>query len=517
MSSIFTTAVLTKAQMKQAEVLADLDGVSFAELMENAGSAAFNCLQEKLDLKRKTCAVLVGKGNNGGDGFVLARLIEEAGGTVSIILCDGDPESALSCENYSRLASRIAPIINGADDPDAAQLLLSSVEVIVDAVYGTGFSGELPRSVSEIFKGANSARGVQISLDLPSGINADTGEVAENSFQAAITLCFAAQKLIHTLEASSPYCGEIILLDIGITDDQIIKARSYQEPITSETVKQKLPIRRKDAHKGDFGALLNVSGSLTMGGAAMMSTLAALRSGSGVVRLATTSAVAAMIMPHLMECMVTPVPESRSGSMSASALPFLKKLVAKSNCCLVGCGLSVTPDTKQVVEYLVENINGGMVIDADGLNILTEQPKLLDKRAGGTVITPHVGEMAALCDKTIAEILLAPADYARELAVNHNVIVVLKSSETIIASPIGNLYRFSGGNSGLAKGGSGDVLAGIIAGLMTQGLAPLDAALCGVCLHGLCAESVGERYSLHGMLARDVIEELPVIMKRLGV
>lgn len=517
MTNIFTTAVLTSSQMKQAEELADKNGTSYAQLMENAGAAAFACLQDKLDLKRKTCAILAGKGNNAGDGFVLARLIEEAGGTVSIILCDGEPSSELARQNYSRLASRIAPIINSENDQDAALLLLSSVEVIIDAVYGTGFKGELPDTVSQIFKGANSAKGIQVSLDLPSGIIADTGEAAENSFQAAITLCFGAQKILHTLETSTRYCGEIILLDIGITDEQLASARDYEAPVTEDTVKQRLLPRRQDAHKGDYGSLLNVSGSLTMGGAAMMSTLAALRSGSGIVRLATTSAVASMIMPQLMECMVTPLPESRSGSMSGSAFPFLKKLVSKSTCCLAGCGLSVTPDTKQIIEYLAENINGNMIIDADGLNILSEMLGVLERRKGGTVITPHIGEMARLCGVTVEEVLASPADCAREFSKKHKVIVVLKSSETIIADITGDLHRFCGGNSGLAKGGSGDVLAGIIAGLMTQGLTPLDAALCGVCLHGLCAESVAERYSLHGMLARDIIDELPIVMKKLGV
>lgn len=508
---------LTTVQMKRAEQLADEGGLSYRQMMENAGRMAFEYLNSRYVLAGKRCLILAGNGNNAGDGFVLAQRLREKGLSVTVLLCCGLPQTPLAKLEF-RLAQESGAEILEHTQPDALSRI-ASAQVLVDAVFGTGFRGELPAGLEKAVDAFNESPGLKAALDIPSGVNADTGASGRFSIRVDLTLAFGAYKPAHTHLDSRVACGQVEVLDIGIPEEVVRAALSNQVSITSEQVRQYLPPRPKEVHKGCFGKLLNLSGSLRMPGAAMMSTLAALRTGAGVTTLAAPAQTARMLAPHLMEAISLPLPEGEKGEVSSAVLPGLRRLLEEMTVCLIGCGLSVTEETRRLVAGLVEGAPCRLVLDADALNCISQEDspvELLRKCWETPVITPHPGEMARLTGLTLEQVRANTVSAARLFAKESRCVVVLKGHHTLIAAPEGELYRNTTGNAGLAKGGSGDVLAGMIAALAAQGLDAKQAAVCGVYLHGLAADRLAERMGLAGMLARDVIEELPAALKSIG-
>lgn len=505
---------LTSSQMKRAEEIAALSGTSFEQLMENAGKQTMRVIVEEYP-DCKSCLILAGRGNNAGDGFVTARLLAQSGISVYVILCDGDNFSELAKKNFDRLNDLPAEVIS-IEDFDKALFEINSADLIIDAVYGSGFHGALSSKLTRLFHEINTKNKQIIALDMPSGIDSNFGHTAKNHLRANITVVYGALKSAHSREDVKELCGKLVLADIGISQEILTEAVTTPAKITKNTVTGILPVRKSDAHKGLYGKLLNLSGAFSMSGAAMMSTLSAMRTGAGIVRLGTTVSVANMITGSLMEAMVVPLPESRLGSLSMDGINGIAALLSKATAVLIGCGLSVTADTKQIVEYVINNTECNLIIDADGLNCLAGKANLLDRSNGRIIITPHIGEMARLLNKPIDEVIEHSATLAREFAKEHGVTVVLKSHRTIIASYSGELYYNETGNAGLAKGGSGDILAGMIGGFAAQGFSPLESAVCAVYIHGAAADSLNQELSQYGMLGRDVIAEIPRVMKQLG-
>lgn len=292
--------------------------------------------------------------------------------------------------------------------------------------------------------------------------------------------------------------------------------QSTDSSVTEALVRGFLPKRRSDSHKGDYGRLLIVAGSVGMTGAAMMAVMAAMRTGSGLTTLAAPRSVVQMAAPHLMEAMTLPLCEDANGVLSDDAIPALGEALHGKTAVLAGCGMRVTDHTKQIVNYLMENTKGILVFDADALNGVSEDRFILKRAAGRLIVTPHVGEMARLTGRPLAEIAADPAEAARQFSVEYGCVTVLKSHRTVIAAPDGTVWRNTTGNAALAKGGSGDVLAGMIASFAAQGIEPEKAAVCAVWLHGFAADRLMERMSEYGVLARDLIGELPYAMKTIG-
>lgn len=508
---------LTCAGMRLAERLADEAGLSFEQMMKNAGEISYEFLNQKLSLRTKTCAVLAGVGNNAGDGFVIAKRLAVEGATVTIILCDGAPEAPLAKARFSELSAYRVNIINGQTAFETAALLLSSVEIIIDAVYGTGFHGEIKGSPKKLIESANKSSALKVSLDIPSGIEGDGESPHSVFFKADYTLAYGAYKPAHHLEATKNACGRVALLDIGIPEEIIKKAISQRLEITREAVSKILPKRDEWAHKGDFGSLLCICGSRGMGGAAMMATLAALRTGAGITRLVAPSDIALMTAPQLMEAMTIPLSQNKAGAIAPTAenLNTLLELLKKSTACLIGCGLSCSEDTKQIVEYIIKNTECNIILDADGLNCIVGNTDILKTARSVPVITPHIGEMARLVSMTTEQVTKHARDIALVFAREHRCVVVLKGHNTIIATPHGDLYENRTGNVALAKGGSGDVLAGMLASFSAQGISSACAAIAAVYIHGACADTLVKTMSNYGILARDIIAQIPVEMKRL--
>lgn len=506
---------LTVAQMKNAERLADENGLSYGRMMENAGTAAFRYLKERHALLQKKCVILAGAGNNAGDGFVIARKMLEEGCVPVVLLCCGEPKSELARANFALYTEKKGIVIDAAEDPQGAERALSQAGLVIDGIFGTGFRGELAATAAGMVALANAGGAERVALDIPSGMDADSGHAGEVCFRAGLTLSFAAFKPAHHNAESGAYCGRVEVLDIGIPADTAFAAAGDVRHLTAEYIQGLLPVRRADSHKGDYGNLLLIAGSNGMGGAAMMATLAALRSGAGKTTLASTATVVRSAAASLMEAMTLSLPEA-DGAIDGADSEQLERALHNATACMLGCGLSVTEGTKRLVTAVIEGTECPLVLDADALNILAEQPELLKRAARPPILTPHPGEMARLCGMTTRQIVENPMSAARLFAREYGCVVVLKGHRTVIAVPNGAVYVNTTGNAGLAKGGSGDVLAGMIAGLLAQGIPTEAAALCGVYLHGRCADRLAERMSQYSILARDVIAELPALLKELG-
>lgn len=488
------TRIATSSAMRAAEALADSEGISYAELMERAGTLAAQKIMPSLR-PGDGVLILCGKGNNGGDGLVMARVLQSEGYAPVVLFTMGTRLSPLAQHNLELLEGTGAEVLDLPLPQNELERLLDRCALVVDAVFGTGFSGALPDHLHLLLDLVRQSSLPVIALDAPSGVNLDTGESDEHALYAAQTLAFASLKPGHLFKNSAVRCGHCTVLDIGITDEQLVQAGAFCR-LDRTVAAEGLRPRPRDGHKGDFGRLLAVCGSELMSGAALLSCEGALRTGAGLVRLLSDRSVLHAAAVRLPECLLA-LPENLDESTSwATAV-------------LCGCGLSVRAETARRMRQLLTSFTGPVVVDADGLNLLAQDSTLLQLAAGRAVLTPHMGEMARLCRLPVEDVKRRRFELAASFARAHRVVLVLKDSCTTVAAPDGRLWLFDGGNSGLAKGGSGDVLAGIIASLVTQGAELASAALSGVWLHGAAADWARAELGEYGMLPSDVVRHLP--------
>lgn len=504
----------TPKQMKEIESYSDSHGVSYRELMENAGAAAaeFVCkLAGRQDLSGGVL-VLCGKGNNGGDGFVLARNLYSAGIAVNVVLTSGDPATELAGYEYCLLGEDGIDVLNLNDNIDKVFSLFSSCSLIVDAVYGTGFHGELPPEIKACFSFAKRCRKPIVALDTPSGGNCLTGEAEEDVLKCDYTITFGCIKTGMLCEPLRSLCGEITVADIGFTNECFEAAAYVAKDLEESYVKALFPKRAEDCYKNQFGHLFNIAGCRRMSGAAQMSTLSALRSGAGRVTLASTEEVIDRLAAVIFESTFLPLDAAKDGAISAKAANTLIKELPAATAVCIGSGLSNTADTAEIVKAVIKNADCPIILDADGINCICSCINIIRNTKGRLILTPHTGELkrlyAAAFDSNFPDRLTMAVKIAREF----DVIVAAKGVPTYIAGG-GKLYICKAGNPGLAKGGSGDVLTGIIGAFAAYGLAPSDAAAAGVFVHGKAADLTREKLSETGMLPRDVIDELPYVFK----
>lgn len=506
--------MLSVKQMKRAEKLTDRAGLSYEDMMHNAGVLSYQFIATRFGERLGKCVILCGSGNNGGDGFVVARKLFESGCDTTVVICCGNPTTEESMTMYNRLPEDCLVQFLEENQTEVIEAITNST-LIVDAVFGTGFHGDIDETLGKVLDFANETTAAKIALDIPSGIAADSGECCNSHFIADVTIAFSAAKAAHRLEESKASCGAVEILDIGIPNDILFMVQNNVTLIGRELIQSILPKRQPHTHKGNYGKLLNVAGSTSMCGAAMMSTMAAMRTGVGTTTLACPKSVATMCAPHMMEAMTLHLSENEHGSLCASCIVELDKKLAVSTACLVGCGLSLSPDIIQIVRHIIQNAQCSLVIDADALGCISTDLAILNDISVPTIITPHMGEMAKLTALSVEEVTNDIFNTASSFAKEHEIVVVLKGYNTVIATPDGDVYQNSTGNAGLAKGGSGDVLAGMIAAFVAQGMEAKEAAICGVYLHGMTADRLDETMSQYSMLARDIIAEIPKAIKEI--
>ncbi len=506
--------VVTSKQMYQAECNAVRRGISFSQLMENAGNACAGIIKKQFSISKqnpKKVLVICGKGKNGGDGFVIARKMWEYGCDVTVMLACGEPKAKDSIDMFSLVETAGIDVVRYNNNLTLLRPLLDSAEIIVEAVFGTGFSGSLDHSMSVLAQAVNAAKGKVISIDVPAGADCDRASVQGTVFKADITIAISAYKPIHIMKPCSKYCGKLLVADIGITKDDFKSLDSIAcFTFGANDVRNLLPKRKPVSNKGTYGHALCVCGSMRMTGAAYLSVGGALRTGAGLVTAAFPMSAYPAIAPKLTEPLLLPLESNFEGTFAFSAMADIIEASKRASAVLIGCGLGFNKDTTTLVHNLIKEIKSPMIIDADGINALSTNIDILKEAQAPIILTPHPGEMSRLCGKSIAEIIANPIAVAYDFATKYGVTVVLKTANTVVCGK-GNdsIYVNSTGNSGLARGGSGDLLAGMAVSLLAQGMSPFDAASCAVYLHGLGADLVAEKTSMRGMLPSDVLNYLP--------
>ena len=505
--------IISCAQMKAAEQYAIAHGVPALQLMKNAGYAAAEWLVRQVRVRGAQALVLCGAGNNGGDGYVIARLLCESGAAVSVAPLCGAPRTPDAQHMAERL--RALPGIRWAD---AAALqngqTLRGYDFIVDAVFGTGFHGELDADTAALFAGINDSGVPVFAVDMPSGANADTGLAAAQTLRARATVTFGAAKKGQLLSPARAYCGTLEAVPIGIAPEAF-PAGVPQLPDTA-FLRETLPVRATESNKGTFGRLLCVVGRLRYPGAAFMAGMAAARCGAGLVTVGTAASARPLLAARLAEVMTLPLPETADGSLSLAALEPILRFARQCSAVLIGCGLTQDGETQALVRALLARLRGCVILDADGINACAGHIDVLRFSKADLVLTPHPGEMARLCGQSIAQIQAARGKTAADFARDTGVTLVLKGAGTLTAAPDGRMWHNSTGNPGLARGGSGDILAGMVAGLAAQHIAPANAAAAAVYLHGLAADRAAARRGQYGMLPTDLLEEIPQIFCELS-
>ncbi len=492
-------------------------GVPGLTLMENAGKGCVEAIIAAYGgTTVRKAAIVAGKGNNGGDGYVIARLLRERGWQVAVLILarpeeiSGDARTNLDLLDEATLAFCPEPEILAR----YAQLL-KEASVIVDAMLGTGLKSEVRGIYAEAVALVNGAGSPVVAVDIPSGIDANTGNVLRCAVRADLTVTFAFAKCGHVLYPGAEYTGRLQLVDIGIPS-VAAKGMESCEFLDAAAIKPLLHRRSRSSHKGSFGHCLIVAGATGKTGAAAMAANSAVRSGAGLVTLAVPASLNAILEIKTTEAMTLPLADGGKGYLGEHSLSPLEKLLAGRNAVALGPGLGWHPKTAQFVRRLVTEIDLPSVVDADGLNAISEDPSVLLKKASaGMILTPHPGEMARLAGTTVDAVEADRIGVAREFAAKYRLSLVLKGARTVIAAPNGEVAINGSGNPGMASGGMGDVLTGILAALLAQGYAPYDACRLGVFIHGHAADMVAADKGEIGMSAVDVQERLPYAFKHL--
>ncbi len=479
--------VLTRDLIKLSEENAVKSGdFSFADLMQTAGNKASEIIINNYVIKDKKVAVICGNGNNGGDGFVIANNLLQSGAKVSVFLPLGKPKTENAIHYFSLLPQNI--IFDNFD---------GEFDIIIDAVFGIGLCRNLNENLIELINKLNSQPATRIAIDIPSGIDCDNGAVLGTAFKADLTITFIAPKPCFYLPTSADFCGKVEIADIGVKPlESNIKLLDYPT----------LPNRPKNSHKGTFGTALLICGSYGMAGAAILSTRACLKSGVGIAKCLVPKSIYPILTTAVPEAVCLPKSQTLKGSLSSFI--NLTTALEKTNAVLFGCGLSNTKHTLRLLEKLIKNCNCPIVIDADGINALANRIDLLKRANASIILTPHPAEMARLLKCSVKVVEQNRLKIATDFAKQYNCILVLKGSNTIIADPTGNIYVNTIGNSGMATGGSGDVLSGITVSLLAQGLSPFEAAKAAVYLHSLSADHAVKTTGEAGLLPSDMIEAL---------
>ena len=510
--------IFTTAQMKAAERLSNEMGVTYQRLMENAGCAAAAFIRRSVgSVVGRNFMVFCGGGNNGGDGFVVARKLFEEGANVITVLCGGAPRTDEAKYMYNCILAADITVLDFAEDRTKIDELIGGADYIVDGLFGTGFSGEFGEPFGEIAALINEAKAVKIALDIPSGVNAESGEAAKGAVRADYTVAFDALKPGHILLPGREFCGKAAEVDIGIPHEVLEQLPQSCFKTTEEMVFSSIRPRPAYSNKGTYGRLLCVTGSEKYPGAAAISALGALRMGAGITAVATEKGVVAAIAGRIPEATFHPLPEGESEGALDESKELILPVLKKASSVLIGCGLGQGERARELTQFVLTEAECTAVLDADALNCIAETPEMLLLAKKTPIITPHVGEMARFCGLSIADVLKNRVELAVATAKKFHAVVVLKDATTVVAAPNGDVYFNPTGNPGLSKGGSGDCLAGMIAALAAQGCIETASAVCGVYLHGAAADLAAAELSQYGMLPTDIPFYLAKLLAEKGL
>jgi ADP-dependent NAD(P)H-hydrate dehydratase / NAD(P)H-hydrate epimerase len=487
-------------------------------LMERAGEGIVRHLEEYYGPARgKTITILCGKGNNGGDGLVVARLLHRRRARIRVVLLtpitDLSREAAAMYRRFVRLAGNAAVI--RFRSADQVRPFLDPSDILVDALLGTGLSSVVTGTYREAIELINSAGKPVIAVDIPSGLHADTGAVLGRAIRATLTVTLGLPKLGLYVDAGIEQAGAVRVADIGIPPAYVDAIESRTLLLTPDHAFQSLPERPPSAHKGIFGHAGIVAGSVGKTGAAALAAQAALRIGAGLVTVATPSSVNDILEAKLLEVMTVPLPETKARTLARSGLDRVLAFIQARTAIAIGPGLSTHHETVELVQSLMKHLDRPSVLDADALNALAGRASLLTECKTPPILTPHPGEMARLeVDATTQSVNTDRIGTARRFARERGVFVVLKGARTVIARPDGLVAICPTGNPGMATAGTGDVLTGMIVGLLAQKVPAWEAACAATYFHGAAGDMASQHLGQPGMLASDLIAQIPYALQQ---
>lgn len=499
--------ILTAQQTRVIEKNQVERGSTYFQLMNNAGVQVGKILISQLNANiNSSVAVICGKGNNGGDGFIAAQYLVSQGITSYALLIDGEPRTEDSIRAMEQASANGVKVFRIWENEQKVKDIISTADYVIDAVYGIGFKGALDDSIRNIVDLVNSTHSKVLSVDIPSGVSCDNGAVANTAFKADVTVSFSTLKPCHILYPAVDYCGKTTVAQVGINKGVIYDSPYITETIDGSRLKKLFPISEVSAHKGSVGTLTIVCGSYGMAGAGQMCLQSALRSGTGLVKCIIPKEIYPILSINAPQAVYIPYSADNSITTVNNNMRNTKAIV-------VGCGMGNTKSTEEITKHIIQNSTVPLVLDADALNVISDNLDILKKASIPIVITPHPGEMARLLNTTIDIIQNNRLAIATEFAKRYNVTVVLKGAYTIVAHPQGKSVINPTGNKGMAKGGSGDILAGIIGSFISQGMSPFNAALSGVYCHGYAGDLAEEKFGYISMNSLDIIDMLPACLK----
>jgi len=495
-------------------------GIPGATLMESAGRGAAECIQAALadlGLPRRgvRVAVVCGKGGNGGDGFVVARWLKRAGHRVEVFLLAapdelrGDP--ALKLREMERRGLRARVV----EDPAVLARALPAAQLVVDAVLGTGARGEPSALIAGAIEQVNASGRPVVALDVPSGLSADGAPPEGPIVRATLTPTFAGLKRGLVAGPGVTLAGRVVVVDIGVPRAAIERGVATFV-LEGPDIARHFPPRPRDNHKGSYGHLLVVAGSVGKTGAAALAARAAMRAGAGLVTVATATSAQPVVAALLLEAMTEPVAETTARTIALKARDALHELAARRDAVALGPGLGLDEDTQALARALVFEFEQPMVVDADALTALAGHLDRLRGARAGRCLTPHPGEMARMLGVSVADVQRDRIATARQFATAWETPVVLKGATSVIGLPDGTVLLNPTGNPGMASGGTGDVLSGVLGAFLARGLEPAAALAAGVYLHGLAGDVAAQRLGQESLVAGDVIEALPEAFRRVG-
>ncbi len=510
-----------------AETMRNLDrkaieefGIPGMVLMENAARGTVGALLRHFpDLASKRVGILAGRGNNGGDGFAVARYLLNRGVSCTTYVFAAREElkgdAAANLQVLTRMGGDIVEILN-MEEWQVQRGRVSSCDLLIDAIFGTGLKGEVKGFFREIIEFVNSLRRPVVSVDIPSGLDSDSGKIWGACIRAGLTATFGLLKRGLLLLPGAEYCGKIILVDISLPRSAVEEEEIRDHLLEGAEFLPLLLPRDRASHKGQFGHLLVLAGSAGKTGAASMVCQAALRVGTGLITLGIPESLNSILEVKLTEPMTELLPETKERTLSLAGQGRILELCARKSALAIGPGLSTNAETVRLVQKLIRSTDLPCVIDADGLNALAGKLDSLRKGSNHFVLTPHPGEMARMLGTSVQEVENDRIQTARDFAQKYGVTLVLKGARSLVASQGGDVFINPTGNPGMASGGMGDVLTGMIGGFLAQGLTPLEAAKMGVYLHGLTGDYVARRKGERGLTAMDLVEDAPQVLNALA-
>ena len=503
--------VSTVAQMRNLDRSATEEfGISEDLLMENAGQAVYFVILKEIGIRNKKFAVFCGGGNNGGDGLVVARKIHSNGGEAIIFLLDDETKFKGAAKRNFEIASKMPIEISKVSSIESIKSTVLHSDAIIDAIFGTGLVREVGGIYKDVIQMINEGGKTVFSVDIPSGINGDTGEAIGTAVKADYTITFGLPKIGNILYPGYENCGKLYLSHISFPPS-LYNADSLKIEINNPI---ELPKRGKDTHKGDYGRALFIAGSANYLGAPYFSAMSFLKAGGGLSYLAAPNSICPFLASKGSEIVFLPQRETASGSIVLENRDELLEFSQRADMVVMGPGLSLSEETQGLVRELAQGIKKPLLIDGDGITAIAQDLGKIKHREAATILTPHFGEMSRITRRPIAEINKNKIEILQRTAKELNAIIVLKGAHSLVGYPDETVFINLTGNPGMATAGSGDVLTGAIAAMFGLGLPLEDAVRMGVFIHGFAGDLAAKDKGEDGVTAQDILDYLPAAMKR---